>query len=158
MKLQKKHWDPLIAWTEESFGVNIRISQSLFGSDQSEETKARFAEVLRSLDEWQLAGKDTLPLSWHDSQNICSAMERTTYTTKSFLIALALVHGRIDAEEAALAAHVEVNSQIEQWGEVEDCKFAMNSFIAHRLIIVSAHDVDYQDIRRQLGSAVCFIS
>lgn len=85
-------------------------------------------------------------------------MERTTYTTKSFLIALALVHGRIDAEEAALAAHVEVNSQIEQWGEVEDCKFAMNSFIAHRLIIVSAHDVDYQDIRRQLGSAVCFIS
>ena len=49
-------------------------------------------------------------------------MERATYTTKSFLIALALVRGKIDVEQAAQAAHVEVNSQIEKWGEVEDCK------------------------------------
>ena len=49
-------------------------------------------------------------------------MERATYTTKSFLIALALLRGKIDVEQAAQAAHVEVNSQIEKWGEVEDCK------------------------------------
>lgn len=49
-------------------------------------------------------------------------MERATYTSKSFLIALALVQKYITAEEAALASHVEVNSQIEKWGEVEDCK------------------------------------
>ena len=49
-------------------------------------------------------------------------MERATYTTKSFLIALALVRSKIDVEQAAQAAHVEVNSQIEKWGEVEDCK------------------------------------
>jgi len=122
--LQKEHWDPLLAWAEETYGVNIRVSKSLFGSDQTVETKARFAEVMKSLDEWQLA-----------------AMERSTYTTKSFLIALALVNGRIDAEQAAQAASVEVNSQIERWGEVED-----------------SHDVDYQDVRRQLGSAVCLIS
>lgn len=47
-------------------------------------------------------------------------MERVTYVTKSFLIALALVKGRITTEQAALAAQVEVNSQIERWGEVED--------------------------------------
>ena len=52
-------------------------------------------------------------------------MERATYVTKSFLIALALVRGRIDVEQAAQAAHVEVNSQIERWGEVEDCKPAL---------------------------------
>jgi chaperone required for assembly of F1-ATPase len=50
-------------------------------------------------------------------------MERATYTTKSFLIALALVKRHITAEEAALAAQVEVSSQIQRWGEVEDCKF-----------------------------------
>lgn len=50
-----------------------------------------------------------------------TAMERVTYTTKSFIIALALVHGRITAEQAALASQVEVASQIERWGEVEDC-------------------------------------
>lgn len=49
-------------------------------------------------------------------------MERATYTSKSFLIALALVMKRITVEQAAKAAHVEVNSQIEKWGEVEDCK------------------------------------
>jgi ATP synthase F1 complex assembly factor 2 len=48
-------------------------------------------------------------------------VERATYTTKSLIIALALVHGRISAEQAALASQVEVASQIERWGEVEDC-------------------------------------
>ena len=47
-------------------------------------------------------------------------MERATYTSKSFLIALALVKRHIDVDQAAQAAHVEVNSQIERWGEVED--------------------------------------
>ncbi len=49
-----------------------------------------------------------------------SAMERATYTSKSFLIALALVMRHLDVDQAAQAAHVEVNSQIERWGEVED--------------------------------------
>ena len=49
-----------------------------------------------------------------------AAMERATYTSKSFLVALALVKRQIDVDQAAQAAHVEVNSQIERWGEVED--------------------------------------
>ncbi len=49
-------------------------------------------------------------------------MERAVYTSKSFVIALALVQRHITVEEAALASHVEVNSQIEKWGEVEDCE------------------------------------
>lgn len=51
------------------------------------------------------------------------AMERATYATKSFLIALALVKRHLTVEQAALAAQVEVASQIERWGEVEDCEF-----------------------------------
>ncbi len=47
-------------------------------------------------------------------------MERATYSTKSLLIALALVSGKLNVDEAALAASVEVNSQIQRWGEVED--------------------------------------
>lgn len=37
------------------------------------------------------------------------------------MIGLALVQGRLSADDAAHAAQVEVRSQIEQWGEVEDC-------------------------------------
>ena len=60
-------------------------------------------------------------------------MERVTFTTKSFIIALALVHGRINAEQAALASQVEVASQIERWGEVEDCTYARRSVHPTRL-------------------------
>lgn len=60
-------------------------------------------------------------------------MERVTFTTKSFIIALALVHGRINAEQAALASQVEVASQIERWGEVEDCTYAHRSVHPTRL-------------------------
>jgi len=50
-------------------------------------------------------------------------MERATYASKSFIIALGLVKKHLTVEEAALAASVEVNSQIERWGEVEDSTF-----------------------------------
>jgi ATP synthase mitochondrial F1 complex assembly factor 2 len=61
------------------------------------------------------------------------AMERATYTTKSFIIALALVNGRITAEQAARASQVEVANQIERWGEVEDCADVYHSMSFVRL-------------------------
>ncbi|PAV24318.1 ATP12-domain-containing [Pyrrhoderma noxium] len=124
VRLQDLHWKPLLDWVQKDLNIEVKVHTSLLGTDQPAETKARLAETLKSFDEWQLA-----------------AMERATFTTKSFLIALALVRGKINVEQAAQAAHVEVNSQIEKWGEVED-----------------SHDVDYQDIRRQLGSVACIVS
>jgi ATP synthase F1 complex assembly factor 2 len=40
--------------------------------------------------------------------------------SKSYLISLALVEGHYTVDDAAKAAHVEVQSQIDRWGEVED--------------------------------------
>lgn len=57
-----------------------------------------------------------------------TALERAVYTSKSYIIALALVQRHITVDQAALAAHVEVNSQIEKWGEVEDCKLHCGHF------------------------------
>ncbi|KAH8117505.1 ATP12-domain-containing protein [Phellopilus nigrolimitatus] len=124
VKLQDAHWKPLLSWFQDEFGVKVQVHESLLAAGQPAETMARFKDILATFDEWQLA-----------------AMERATYTTKSFLIALALIRGRIDVEQAAQATHVEVNSQIEKWGEVED-----------------SHDVDYHDVRRQLGSVACIVS
>ncbi|KLO18802.1 ATP12-domain-containing protein [Schizopora paradoxa] len=124
VELQTKHWEPLIAWMREDVGVEVTIHTSLFGSEQPSSSKEKLSAIMQSLNPWKLA-----------------ALERATYTTKSFIIALALVQGRIDAEHAAQAAHVEVNSQIQKWGEVED-----------------SHDVDYHDVRRQLGSVAALAS
>jgi ATP synthase mitochondrial F1 complex assembly factor 2 len=52
-------------------------------------------------------------------------MERATHTTKSFLIALALIKRHLTVEEAAQAAQVEISSQIQTWGEVEDSKLSI---------------------------------
>jgi ATP synthase F1 complex assembly factor 2 len=46
--------------------------------------------------------------------------ERAVHVTKSFVISLALVEGKITVEEASEASRVEVLSQIARWGEVED--------------------------------------
>ncbi|KAJ9098733.1 hypothetical protein QFC21_004381 [Naganishia friedmannii] len=128
VRLQSEHWAPLHAWYKDEYDVEIKTYDTLVlgGGNrfkQDEKTKKVLRGVVDSWDAWQIA-----------------ALERATYSTKSFLIAFALVSGRFTADQAARAAQVEVSSQIELWGEVED-----------------THDVDYQDIRRQLGSVVCML-
>ncbi|TFY52640.1 hypothetical protein EVJ58_g9899 [Rhodofomes roseus] len=124
LKLQSAHWWPIINWAQSTFEIGISTTDSLLLPPHPQETYEKLDKLMSGFDAWEMA-----------------AMERITYTSKSFLIALALIKRQVTAEEAALAAHVEVNSQIELWGEVED-----------------SHDVDYHDIRRQLGSAACLIS
>ena len=96
-----------------------------------------------------------------------AALERGVLATKSLLVAARLLvewstefahlrerqrassddgtieieRDRFDIEKAAEAANLEVLYQTEQWGEVED-----------------THDVDKEDMRRQLGSVVLLVS
>jgi len=120
VRLQKEHWDPIFAWVKERFGVTIKIYDSiiLFSQSQDPAAKEALGKHISTYDAWRLA-----------------AFERAVLTTKSFLISLALVEGRLDVEQAACAAEVEVRSQVERWGEVED-----------------THDVDHHDLRRVMGS------
>ncbi|TBU29015.1 ATP12-domain-containing protein [Dichomitus squalens] len=124
VKLQEAHWKPILHWARSTFDVEIATTDSFLVPSQPPETILKLNEALTKFSPWEMA-----------------AMERATYTSKSFLIALALVKRHIDVDQAAQAAHAEVNSQIERWGEVED-----------------SHDVDYHDIRRQLGSAACLLA
>lgn len=123
--LQETHWYPLIAWLQNEYGVEVKVFDSLLGAGQSDNLKERLKAVLEGFDEWQLAGQFFHPEAFPSrlSRHLYTAMERATYSTKSFIIALALLRGRLDAEQAAMAASVEVNSQIEKWGEVEDCVY-----------------------------------
>ncbi|KAK0459543.1 uncharacterized protein EV420DRAFT_1674587 [Desarmillaria tabescens] len=122
--LQSDHWDPLLEWARNTFNVEIHKFESILSNKQPEATKQKFIKELKTFTSWEMA-----------------AMERATYITKSFLIALALVKRFITVEQASIAARVEVSSQIERWGEVED-----------------SHDVDFYDVRQQLGSAACLLS
>ncbi|KAL1598761.1 hypothetical protein SLS60_007903 [Paraconiothyrium brasiliense] len=84
-----------------------------------------------------------------------AGLERAVLASKSLLIGVRLIHewgeafaqsrkadgaGRFGIEEAAEAASTEVRWQIGQWGEVED-----------------THDVEREDLKRQLGSAILLV-
>ncbi|KAI8932605.1 hypothetical protein NX059_010106 [Plenodomus lindquistii] len=83
-----------------------------------------------------------------------AGLERAVLASKSLLVSARLVHewgeafaqsrrtieteaSRFGIEDAAHASSLEVNWQIRQWGEVED-----------------THDVEKEDLRRQLGSSI----
>nr|ODN82411.1 ATP synthase mitochondrial F1 complex assembly factor 2 [Cryptococcus depauperatus CBS 7841] len=123
VRLQKEHWNPLHAWLKRKYGIELILAEGFNAAKQNEETIEKLKEAVEKLNGWELA-----------------SFERAVYATKSFVIALALIRGELSAHQAAQASHVEVASQIERWGEVED-----------------THDVDYQDIRKALGSAACLL-
>lgn len=121
-EMQKTHWNPIINWLEGTYQVQIEIHRdSILFSKQDEETHSKLKSVITQFDPLKLA-----------------AFERAVHSTKSFIIALALVEGRLTVDQASDASRVEVLSQISRWGEVED-----------------THDVDYQEIRMKLGSVAC---
>lgn len=124
VELQQKHWEPLLEWVRATYGVEVKVFDSVLLHSQPGQTRKVLGNVIAQMDPWEMA-----------------AMERATYVTKSFLIALALVKRHFAVEQAALAAQVEVESQIQRWGEVED-----------------THDVDFYDVRRQLGSSACLVT
>ncbi|KAK4701594.1 hypothetical protein P7C70_g4635, partial [Phenoliferia sp. Uapishka_3] len=101
--LQDEHWKPLIAWVSKTFDVKVDIYEGILGNKQPADTVAKLAAVVGSYDQFKLA-----------------AFERAVLASKSYLIALALVEGHYSVDDAAKAAHVEVQSQINKWGEVED--------------------------------------
>ncbi|GAA6057457.1 hypothetical protein JCM3770_000771 [Rhodotorula araucariae] len=123
-KLQDAHWKPLIEWVEKTYGVDIVLYEGILNTKQRDATILKLGSVVSSFDHFKLA-----------------AFERAVLASKSFLIALGLVDGHLSVEEAAKAAHVEVQSQIDRWGEVED-----------------THDVDHHDVRVRLGSAALLVA
>ncbi|RMZ78292.1 hypothetical protein DV737_g3948, partial [Chaetothyriales sp. CBS 132003] len=136
---------PIMAYLTARLWPGIDIKPALEGSSimptpQSELTRSVISGWISSLAPYDLA-----------------ALERAVLAGKSLLVATRLLiewseefrhlqqdkHNgpRFGIEQAAEAANVEVKWQTAMWGEVED-----------------SHDVDNEDIRRQLGSAVLLVS
>lgn len=111
--------------------------ETLFPKSQDEATRAVIQGWVSGLSAWELAG-----------------LERAVLAGKSMLIGARLVvewsegpvgvageGERFGVETAARTASLEVDFQTGKWGEVED-----------------THDVEKEDVRRQLGSAVLLVS
>jgi chaperone required for assembly of F1-ATPase len=98
---QALHWDPVLRWAKETLGAPFAVGEGVVHVAQPEATLAA-ARAAIPIDPWRLG-----------------AMHAVTTLTGSALIALALAAGRLTAEEAWAAAHVDEGWNIEQWGRDE---------------------------------------
>lgn len=102
---QRAAWDPVLAWAREEFGAVLNTGEGVVFVDQPPDLPARVAEVL-----------DAAVGTGARAPFRLGALHVVTTLTGSALLALALAHGRLRADAAWSAAHVDEDFQIARWG------------------------------------------
>jgi len=102
---QAEVWDPILRWAEQELGARFAIGTGLMPVAQPDAAKAAVARALQDFDGFALA-----------------ALHVITTLTGSVVLALAHARGRLTAEEAWAAAHVDEDWQISKWGEDAEAK------------------------------------
>jgi len=98
---QAAAWDPVLDWIRETYGARFALAEGVTFIEQPQESVDTIrAEVARYAPPFALA-----------------ALATVTAITGSVLLALALARGRLSADEAWTAAHVDEQWNASQWGE-----------------------------------------
>jgi chaperone required for assembly of F1-ATPase len=117
---QEQGWQPHLDWLEESLGVRLEVTRGVIPRRQPEPSLAALRALLDDLDDLTLAG-----------------MASATPALGSLVLALGMVYGRLDPEDAFAASRIDEVFQEERWGE--DAEAAERS-AAVRRDVVAAHD------------------
>jgi chaperone required for assembly of F1-ATPase len=99
IELQQTKWEPLLDWLAQCYGVSLVKVSGVLPVSQSWETIEILARAMQAMDNWHLC-----------------PFQSAVASSGSFVIALALVGGRIDAAEAFEAAELESSFEIGRWG------------------------------------------
>lgn len=124
-KAQDELFPPVLAEAREVWDLprnglsSLDTEIALCGNYQPVDTRYKVGEWIKSLDTWQFA-----------------SLERATAAAKSLVLGMNTVLHKRPVEEIAMLSNLDVQKQIEFWGEVED-----------------THDVQKEDLPRLLGSA-----
>ncbi|XP_020232491.1 ATP synthase mitochondrial F1 complex assembly factor 2 [Cajanus cajan] len=115
--------DPLLRWVESEFGFKPVIYSSFFGGNQEDGLVMAIENLLKKTDDCELAAIDAIAASAH-----------------SLIIAIGMVQGKLQIEEAIELIRLEEDFQVDRWGLVE-----------------GGHDVDIADLRVQISSPIVFL-
>jgi chaperone required for assembly of F1-ATPase len=96
------HWDPVVFWAADALGAHFILAEGIMHVRQPDSAIAAARAALPT-DPWSIA-----------------ALHVVTTLTGSALLALALMRGVIDQDQAWAAAHVDEDWNIEKWGEDEE--------------------------------------
>jgi chaperone required for assembly of F1-ATPase len=101
VEIQNACWNPVLDWTREAHGARFTLAEGIMHVAQPEEAKAAIRAAIEQI----------------GSPFALAALHVMTTLTGSVLIALAHASGRLSAEEAWDAAHVDERYQESVWGE-----------------------------------------
>ncbi len=97
---QARHWDPVLHWAAQDLGARFVAAEGVVHVAQPEPALAAACAAIPKDDAWLLG-----------------ALHTVTTLTGSALLAVALLRGRLSADDAWTAAHVDEDWNMEQWGE-----------------------------------------
>ena len=97
---QARMWQPLLDWAALQYDAPLLVVAGLMPRPQRPEALRALRSVVEGYDDWMLA-----------------ALQTVTGACGSLIVALALIEGRIDADEAFEIAQLDETFEIERWGE-----------------------------------------
>jgi len=108
-KRQKTGWDPIVNWAETTFKVQINCGTGIVYIAQNEKLISEIHIKINNLSIFELT-------AFYDMVSI----------TGSLILGLAIINGRLSAEEAYQLSRIDEQWQLEQWGEDEEAQVASN--------------------------------
>jgi ATP synthase mitochondrial F1 complex assembly factor 2 len=142
--IQKKTAQPIISFLTEKVWPGVEIvpvldSDSIVPRSQPQMTKDVIRGWVSGLPAFELAGLERGVLA---GKGLLGAVRLLVeWSTELGHVRDETAEHKFGIEEAARAASLEVDWQTGMWGEVED-----------------THDVEKEDVRRQLGSVILLVS
>jgi len=110
--LERQHasWDELLSWGRRRFDVDFETTSGIVHKAQPDATIQRLSHAVATLDPFRLAGLSPL-----------------VTISGSLLVALALLEGRVEPEDAWNAITIDERWQHEKWGEDVEAKAALEA-------------------------------
>ncbi|ACL61861.1 ATP12 family chaperone protein [Methylobacterium nodulans] len=103
---QSAAWDPVLDWARSELGARFMLAEGVMHVPQPEESLQAVRRAVEAVES---------PLA-------LTGLHVMTTLTGSVLLALAVLHGRLTAEEAWAAAHVDEIFQASVWGRDEEAE------------------------------------
>ena len=100
VKRQLAAWEPLLDWAQTRYDITFTRISGIMHQTQPAETVARLSAAISARDAFEL-----------------TALSHIVTISGSLVIALAVLEGQIEADDAFDTAHLDELFQAEQWGE-----------------------------------------
>lgn len=100
---QAEGWDPILEFVQSTYQVRLNTTSGVMPVTQSADSMAMLRNVMTGMSDFAITG-------FHDIVTLSG----------SYLIAVAVVHDKVDPEAAWALSRIDEEWQIEQWGRDEE--------------------------------------